>query len=156
MRHKGFSLIELLVTLTFIAILALSSIGSFSYFVRKNEQQMILDELRTAVQFARIQAVNLESTLSLSPLDTSQDWAKGVVLRQLNHKTKIPELLYKWQWSHPHWVIEWSGIGSSHNIILANNPGNSISNGHFTLTNNQTKKQVILVLNRLGRVRIKD
>lgn len=152
MKKSGFTLIELLITLALIAILSLLSIASSTLFIRKNEQQVIVDEIRAAVQYAKLQAVNRGGEVFLSPLDQSLDWSRGVVLTEANKK----EILYQWQWHHPHWVLSWSGVRSSHKITFSNNPINSISNGRFQLTHVDAKKPINIVLNRLGRIRIMD
>jgi len=156
MKLKGFTLIEILFSLVLLAILSLIGIASSSYFIQKNEQQIIVDELRTVLNYAKTQAVSRGNPVSLSPLDPTKNWSHGIVLTQFNKKFNKTETLYQWQWHHPHWVLEWSGISSSNAIVLSNNPINAISNGHFTLSHVPTNKSILLVLNRLGRLRHKS
>ena len=156
MRTKGLTLIEVLFTLVLIGILSLLGIASFARWIGENEKKVILDEVRIAVQYSRIQALSRGNPVTLSPLDVKQNWSKGIVLTQYNKAINQVELLYQWQWDHPHWLLEWSGISSSNKIILSNNPVSAISNGHFDLTNYRTKERVVIILNRLGRLRIEN
>lgn len=156
MKLKGFTLIEVLITLILLAGLSLLSFSSSSFLRHKNERQLIIDELRTAVQYAKIQAINLGHPVSLSPFDIQLNWSKGMILTQHNSKTNKTDILYQWQWHHPHWNITWSGINSPNRIILSNNPISAISNGKFILIDLYTKERVVIILNKLGRIRVKS
>lgn len=156
MEAKGYTLLELLFTLSIIAILSLSTMVSLSYFTKKNEQQVIVDEIRTAVQFAKLQALNFGNQVVLSPLNSTNDWSKGMILVQFSKKNNKNETVYQWRWHHPHWLLEWSGVNSLNKITLSDRPLNAMSNGHFKLTNIHTKEHAVIVLNRLGRISIKS
>lgn len=156
MKIKGFTLIEVLITLIFLTGLFLLSIFSASFLTYKNERQTIIDEIRTAIQYAKIQATTLGHPVYLVPFDVSLNWSKGMTLIQYNNKKNTSALLYQWQWHHPRWNITWSGVGRPNKIILSNNPVRAISNGQFVLFNSYTKERVVLVLNKLGRVKIKS
>lgn len=154
MKKKGFTLVELLISLVIFIGLSTLGIASYSYIVRKNEQQTIVDELRTAVQYAKIQAVIRGETISLGPSDSSFNWANGLQLTTWNKKTQTRELLYQWQWHHLRWSLTWNGVRSLNRVIFSNNPANAISNGHFTLENFDTHQQLVIILNRLGRIKL--
>ncbi|MGC1182206.1 GspH/FimT family protein [Legionella sp.] len=153
MKIKGFTLLELLIILALIACLSVLGTASYSYLLRKNEQQVLVDELRTAVQYAKLQALILGKTVSLTPLDASLNWVHGMKLSTWNKKTNNSELLYQWQWHHPGWELTWSGARSSNRVIFSNNPTRAISNGHFTLLNADTRQNRVIILNRLGRIK---
>lgn len=155
-KINGFTLIEMLFTLMLIAILSIFSLTSASFIMYKNDQQTIVDEIRTAIQYAKNQAVILGHPVSLSPGDKELNWSKGIILSRMQSKTGKSPVLYQWSWHHPHWNITWSGMNSPHKISLSNNPVSAISNGHFVLFNTRTKERVELILNRLGRIRIKS
>ena len=156
MKFKGFTLIELLFVMILFATLTVLSVVTSSYFTARNEQQTLTDEIKNLVQYAKIQAVALGTTINIEPLDSSFDWSKGIKLTKFNKTIKQDQVLYQYQWHHRHWHVTWSGIHSPNKIIVSNNPITAISNGHFELYNIQTKVNVILILNRLGRVRIKE
>jgi Tfp pilus assembly protein FimT len=87
-------------------------------------------------------------------LDASLNWSKGIILNTLNEKNNQMERIYQWQWAHPRWGLDWEGVRSKDKITFSNNPAQAISNGHFTLKNAQTHEQIVIILNKLGRVRI--
>lgn len=153
MNKNGFTLLESLITLIVVIGLITLGIASYSYIVRKNEQQTIVDELRTAVQYAKLQAVIRGETISLGPLNSSFNWANGLKLTSWNKRTQTNELLYQWQWRHVRWSLTWQGARSLKRVTFSNNPANAISNGHFTLENLDTHQQVVIILNRLGRIK---
>ena len=153
MKLNGFTLIEVLVTLVLLAVLTLISFNSASFLRHKNERQIIIDELSTAIQYAKIQAISLGHPVSLTALDNELNWSKGMLLTQDNSK-KDKTILYQWQWHHPRWNIVWSGANVSQKIIFSNNPVSAISNGKFVIFDPYTKEQVVIILNRLGRIRL--
>lgn len=149
-RIKGFTLIELVCTMLILSILVVLAISSSSNLLQKNDKQTLIDQISTAVQYARIQALNSSKPVYLTPLDSSLNWSQGMALMQ---NPKNPDLLYQWQWHHPQWLVSWSGIHSD-KIVLSNNPLTAMSNGRFDLYNYWTKEHVYLVINRLGRLKI--
>ena len=156
MKIKGFTLIEVLITLILLAGLSLLTISSASFFTYRNEQQTIIDEIRTAIQYAKIQATTLGRPVYLAPFDESLNWSAGMILTQCKVEQNTSDLLYQWHWYHPGWNITWSGASSLNKIILSNNPESAISNGQFVLFNSHTKERIIIILNKLGRIKIKS
>jgi prepilin-type N-terminal cleavage/methylation domain-containing protein len=154
MNLRGFTLIEVLFVVMMIAVLSLIVVTSASFMIHKNERQTLVEEIRTAIQYARMQAISLGHPVSLIPLDTELNWSKGMMLTQNNSKTNKTDTLYQWQWHHPHWSITWSGVNSPNKITLSNNPINAISNGTFVLFDTYTKERVAIILNRLGRIKV--
>jgi Tfp pilus assembly protein FimT len=156
MKIKGITLLELLVTMLLLFGLSIIAIASYAYLLQKNEQQVIIDELKSAIRYAKIQAIIRGIPVSLIPLNNSLNWADGMVLSTLNKKTNKMELIYQWQWRHPYWRLDWSGVNTLNKISFSNNPTQAISNGRFTLINTKNHKQVAIILNRLGRIRISN
>ncbi|KTD60519.1 GspH/FimT family pseudopilin [Legionella shakespearei] len=154
MSIKGFTLLEVMFTLILFICLSLFSINALSLFREKNEKQMIIDELKMAIQYAKFQGINLGHTLYLTPPNAETDWSKGMELKQLNKITGQMELLHQWQWQHRNWSLSWSGANAN-KILISNNPSHAISNGTFTLTDVKSHQSVKILLNRLGRLKVK-
>jgi Tfp pilus assembly protein FimT len=154
MSIKGFTLLEVIFTLSLFICLSLFSINALSLLKEKNEKQMIIDELKMAIQYARFQAINLGHTLYLTPNSRGENWSKGMDLKQLNKITGQMELIHQWQWQHRNWTLSWSGAGSN-KILISNNPSHAISNGTFILTDAKSNQSVKVLLNRLGRLKVK-
>lgn len=152
---KGYTLIETLLGLALLAVLFVFSVMSYSSFMHRNDKQTLIDEINVAVQYAKAQAILLGNPVYLAPLSSTFNWSEGMVLNQLNKHSGKMELLFQWQFHHPNWRMSWSGVNAAKNITLSNNPAKAISNGQFVLTNNHTKEEVVIILNRLGRIRIK-
>lgn len=148
MKCQGFSLIELLFVVFLMSSLFLLSTSGLSSLRQKNEAQVLVNELTTAIQYAKMQTIRMGHPLVLMPLHKNANWAQGMVL-QPQHKE---EVLYTWYWHHPHWTITWSGVHSDKKIILSNNPVSAISNGSFLIYNDFSQDKKVLILNRLGRI----
>ncbi len=151
MKLKGFTLLELLITMMLFLGLSLIAIASYSYFLHKNERQTFIDEIKNSIQYAKTQALILNSTVYLAPIDDSLNWANGIQL--FTRKSNKIEQLYQWQWHHPGWQLSWIGARPGNRIIFSNNPANAMCNGRFILTSRDYDKRTEIILNRLGRVR---
>ncbi|KPX94624.1 MULTISPECIES: GspH/FimT family pseudopilin [Pseudomonas syringae group genomosp. 2] len=69
MRHiaKGFSLIELLVTVSLVGILAAIAIPSFTSSIQSNKADTELSDLQRALNYARLEAINRGVTVRIAP-----------------------------------------------------------------------------------------
>lgn len=144
MNKCGFSLIELLFTLSILSIVIVFSFSSLTQIKQKNEKEFLINELSNAVRYAKIQASASGRTLSLLPKDGS-DWSEGMDLF-------AEDLVHRWSWSLVYWKVEWQGLDGAKRIKLSGTIY-AMSNGAFILRNIQTQEKVTLYLNRLGRLR---
>ena len=154
MSKNGFTLIELMVTLVLVIVVTTLATYTSADFLKRNEQQVIMDELRTAIQYAKLQAIHLGQPVYLTALDAHMNWALGAKLSIHNYKTKTTEDIFQWQWNHPNWFIEWRGANRTNTIVFSSNTTQAISNGHFTITNRYKQDRIKIILNKLGRVRV--
>jgi len=82
-KQKAFTLIELLITLTILGIVLGLAMPSFTRQVTNNSSLTLGNDLATAINFARQEAVKRGKRVSLCPSMngttclTSADWAKG-------------------------------------------------------------------------------
>jgi prepilin-type N-terminal cleavage/methylation domain-containing protein len=149
---KGHTLLEVLIALAIISAVTVLYVNSASVLVRKNEQQTLIDDIKNAIKYTRLNAITLGCPLYLEPIDPSRDWSKGMKLLKKNANKM--ELLHQWHWNHSNWSVSWVGGYSSKIIKVAHSPVNAISNGTFFLLNLKTHDRTKLVLNRLARVKL--
>lgn len=150
----GFTLLELLICCSLILILSVISIASYSFLIRKNEHDIIVNDLKAAISYAKMQTIILGSDIILNPLNQESDWSKGIEIRYFNFKTMQLELINQWQWKHSQWNVQWRGVGSSNRIRFPRFPGNGISNGQFIVKNIHDSQTSTIILNRIGRFRV--
>lgn len=72
-RNKGFTLIELMVTVAIIAILAMLAAPSFRDMIVKNSFSSVGNEFSGSIMRARSEAVNRNSCVTMCMSSTSQD-----------------------------------------------------------------------------------
>ncbi|HAT1720070.1 TPA: GspH/FimT family protein [Legionella pneumophila] len=154
MKITGFTLLETMLTLALL--LGLLLLGSWSFFslIQSNERESLVNSIKTAIQYSKIQAIHLGHPIYLLPFGSNENWSRGMVLAKLNRKSNKTELIYKWQWSSNSWNINWKGVDSNHRIIISNIPNRAMSNGKFILNNRRTNEKIVVTLNKLGRVRV--
>ncbi|HAT9193912.1 TPA: pilus assembly protein, partial [Legionella pneumophila subsp. pneumophila] len=152
MKITGFTLLETMLTLALL--LGLLLLGSWSFFslIQSNERESLVNSIKTAIQYSKIQAIHLGHPIYLLPFGSNENWSRGMVLAKLNRKSNKTELIYQWQWSSNSWNINWKGVDSNHRIIISNIPNRAMSNGKFILNNRRTNEKIVVTLNKLGRV----
>lgn len=84
---RGFSVVELVVTLAVAAVLLAAAIPSFQSVIRSNRMSSQANELLTAFTLARSEAVKRNGTIAVCSADTSTspptcgtDWAAGTMV----------------------------------------------------------------------------
>lgn len=71
--HKGFTLVELMVTVAIVAILASVGAPQLRAFLVKQQVRSDVDRLTTAIHMARSEALKRSGPVSICPLDASKD-----------------------------------------------------------------------------------
>jgi type IV fimbrial biogenesis protein FimT len=77
---RGFTLIEMLVTLTVLAILMGVGVPSFRSFVAGQKVKTVSYDLMTALMQARSEAVKRNAIVTIAPV-TAGDWTSGWTLK---------------------------------------------------------------------------
>lgn len=96
MSFKGFTLIELMLTLAILALLTVWAIPSFSAMKQRYEMRSSLSRLSASMMWARSQAISQQSFISVSP--TNGAWSNGWVVyidqnRNSNYDSAVDTLL---------------------------------------------------------------
>lgn len=154
MRNPGFTLIELLVCLAILCTLFFF-VPISSHFFQKNQAEVVSEEIKNAIRYARNVALIKGIPLTLAPLPGKSDWSDGMVLFVDNpkHQYDVREkLIYQWQWHHPGIQVEWKGFRSTHYLTFSTHLTHSTANGAFYILGNHIVQRK-LIINRLGRIR---
>lgn len=70
-KMRGFTLVELMITIVLLAIVATIAVPNFTQFIRNNQVQAKADELKTFLQYARGQAVTTRKSYQVT---TGASW----------------------------------------------------------------------------------
>ena len=154
LTSRAFTLIELLLSLTLLAILLFFAVPFASSMHEKNQIQVIQDDIRSAIRFAKTQAMISGNNILLTPLPDSNDWSNGMLLfvdNPKHHYTADTQPLQKWQWFSSGIQVTWKGFQSSHYLLFSADLSKNATNGTFIIRN-QSQIRVKLVVNRLGMV----
>lgn len=151
----GLTLVELLVTLSLLSIVLCCSLPLAPSLYKKNQMQMIVDNVKGAIQVAKMQALISGDTLALTPIGGAGDWSDGMLLFVDNVKHQYSSetrLLYQWHWKSVGVDLAWQGFQSRNYLLFAPDMSSNATNGYFIITNHQL--QAKLVVNRFGRVKV--
>lgn len=77
--QRGFTLIELMIVLTLIAIMAGIGVPGFQTMVQNNRLTSATNSLLSALQYARSEAVTQRTAITVSPLNGA-DWESGALI----------------------------------------------------------------------------
>lgn len=73
LNAKGFSLVELLITVSIVAILAAVAIPNFNSTLQNNRAETEVSDLQRAFNYARLEAINRGVSVRIAPT-TGTDW----------------------------------------------------------------------------------
>ena len=88
---KGFTLVELMVTVVVLAIVSTIGIPSLIGLVERNRTTSVANEVLGAIQFARNEAVRLNTTASIcanTDCDTA-DWTSGWIVMRSGETVRV-------------------------------------------------------------------
>ncbi|PZW63813.1 type IV fimbrial biogenesis protein FimU [Pseudomonas sp. URMO17WK12:I1] len=80
----GFTLVELMVALALVGILATLAAPAFQGSMERSRADSDINELRTALSFARLEAINKSRSITVAATDADKGWAAGVTVKQGN------------------------------------------------------------------------
>ncbi|GFM69952.1 GspH/FimT family pseudopilin [Pseudomonas capsici] len=91
---KGFSLIELLVTVSVVAIVAALAVPSFTSTIQNNKADAELNDLQRALNYARLEAINRGVTVRIAPT-SGADWKTELQVFLASDTSATPTALRK-------------------------------------------------------------
>lgn len=145
LSSRGFTLLELLLSLAVISFIILLGVSSSSEWIKQNQSQLLRDELKAALHYAKLQAIIQQRTLTLEALYDDHNWAKGMVLKSAQ------QIVHQWKWDYPNWHLCWKGIHGEQTLQFSNYPHQAMDNGRFIMLDSKGKRVWSLVVNRIGR-----
>lgn len=150
MRHRanlGFTLLEVLICIALTSSLLLLTLTLNLGFSQKNQADIVAEEIKFALHYARDRAFKNDLPLTLAPLEKGRDWSKGMILF-----AEKDTILHQWEWHSKQVHVKWHGFRSEDYLTFSTALQHSTANGRFLIvTDSQYKIQIIV--NRLGHLR---
>ena len=156
--QSGLTLIEILIGLSLFSVIFLISISFYSSLHKKIELSIIVEEIKGAIQFAKLEAMIEGENLVLAPIFNSKDWSEGIILFVDNKEHKYlanSKIIHEWHWGKSKVHVSWKGFQSSNYLLFSNELSRMAVNGNFIIKN-LIGGQVKLIVNRIGRVKVSN
>lgn len=149
-QQKAFSLVELLVVLTLVAVMLNLGAPAFKTLVETNRSQAIHDQLKASLHLARTHSIShgkrVELCGSSQGSRCDHNWQKGWIIREQSSSKPIQTVSL----SQKEQLI-WRGF--SRPIRFQPTGFSGHSNGTFTFCGQDAKPKWQIILNRQGRPR---
>lgn len=153
-KKGGFTLVELVVTLSLLVICFCFVVGFNQDFLEKNKIDSLVSQVKNSIYYSRNRALFSGQDVTLNAMDASDDWSGGMLLCVDNPRHHCQEnIIYQWQWKqYPQLKLVWRGFKSTKYLTFSKTLRHSTVNGHFVILKNGIEVRRIVV-NRLGRVK---
>jgi type IV fimbrial biogenesis protein FimT len=155
-KSLGLTLIECLLSLFLLSMLFMSALPSVSGLLQKNQMQVLQDDLKSAIFYARSQALIRNQPILLTPLSETNDWSEGITVfvdNETHRYASDSEILFQWHWSYSDVRVTYHGFQANQALRFVPEISQNAVNGYF-LIQNQYQQGIKVVINRFGRVRI--
>ncbi|MGH1471400.1 MAG: GspH/FimT family pseudopilin [Cellvibrionaceae bacterium] len=158
---KGFTLIDLLITLSISAIIFGVGIPSFDNLIQKNQTSSTINQLARTLNYARTLSVTSSKVVTICPqLEGScgKDWSAGVLIfidENNNGKLDASEQIDRQALLNLNGKLKWAAFGSQHYLKYRPSGSTFQQNGSFTYChkNNDPRYAHQIIINTAGRIR---
>lgn len=161
MRHqKGWTLIELLVTLTISSLLLGFSINGFSALQERSKATLAINRLAFGIQNARHAALTRRQVITLCPssdgINCGRNWDDTLILFSGDPSSPSKKIIQHYAASPHSGKIIWRSFRQDNKLQMNVNGLTLAYNGTFIYCppSNNPKNAKALVLNKSGRTRI--
>jgi prepilin-type N-terminal cleavage/methylation domain-containing protein len=147
-QRSGYTLVELLLGMSLVALLIALASVALSDLYYKSKIRSFQNRLSSAIQRARIVAMLQQQNIVLSPI--SNDWNKGFQICKSGHKLDVcegGESLYIQQ-SSLRASVKWRGFQNSNYLLFHRSPAHMAVNGVFYISKGRYSARIRV--NKLG------
>lgn len=163
-KNRGYTFIEVLITLAVASILALNVFPNLSAFVAQERSAILTNELTGALAYARSEAVTKQTTVLTcqsnngSECNNSENWHNGwiVFADKNNNKQREPEerLLRIHKAEDNGTKATFRGSAGIRHYVKYKPSGSASPNGSFLICNPNIGVGKALILTHSGRLRL--
>jgi prepilin-type N-terminal cleavage/methylation domain-containing protein len=144
---RGFTLLEICLTLSLMLIFASLGTTSFHRLYLAQQEHLLQRHLLKALSFARVEAIHLNQAVTISP---TPQWRNGWIVTADNKHVlaqfKVPQT--------PVMMISWKSFPQRQWIRFLPTGTTDYQNGRFTIT--YPLARTAIIINQSGRVRTQE
>jgi len=147
-KNDAFTLIELLTTLSILAIILSISIPSLSQSISASRVNSLYRHIFTLIQYTRSTAVTLQQDVIFCPTEDEQNcinnWSKPLIIFIDKNRNKVKDndetIHKKINLLNPGEKFRWTAFGTSKYIRYISDGSTEYQNGNFTICLKKMKK----------------
>ena len=163
-KNHGYTLIELLITLSIISILAITVFPNFSALIAQERSTILTNRLASSLAFARSQAIIKQTTILTcqsnngSECNRSDNWHNGWIVFIDNNQNKQRDseekLLHIFAAANNGTQARFNGGFGIDHYVKYKPSGHAFPNGSFLICNPNIGTGKALIMMRSGRLRL--
>lgn len=154
LTRNGFTLLELLITLSILSILSFSSIYYYQSHTNKTKLGLYLNQFYVDLSYAKEQALNKHAAVHICPVN--HDWKNGyqVMLKAEQPSPISTHSLLTRTPLYPSSFRIQAHFGLNQPCVYFNTQGKSLFNGHIIYSLEETSAYGKIILTQTGKMHL--
>ncbi len=152
-KNNGFTLLELLITLSIFSILSFASLYYYQNHNNKTKLNLYINQFFVDLTYAKEQALIKQNQVSICPIHHNWDKGYEITWQETKYNKKKNSLLTRTP-PYPNTLHIQSHFGLHQPCVYFDAQGQSLFNGHFIYTLEKSEAYGKVILTQTGKMHL--